>query len=226
GRPLADFQVVEGHLARMASTAWAMEALVAHVGRLEGEGRPIAVPSAAAKVFCSEGAFDLCDRAVQLHGALGFVEDTGMALLLRDCRVTRIFEGANDVLCVRIGTALATGAPDTERLVHGPGSVDPEPHREWMTANARLDALVDEARRRRGIALVRDQRWLAWLGQAHLALHAASASLATAGPGADAIARGTHACKTFVRRAHEALDRLTHAPDDTARDAALMEILR
>lgn len=226
GRPLADLQVVEGHLARMASTAWAMEALVAHVGRLEGAGRPIAVPSAAAKVFCSEGAFDICDRAVQLHGALGFVEDTGVALLLRDCRVTRIFEGANDVLCVRIGTALATGAPGTERLVHCAGSVDLEPHREWTTANARLDALLDEARRRKGIALIRDQRWLAWIGQAHVALHAASASLAAAGPGANASTRGAHACKTLVHRAHDALDCATHAPADAARDAALMEVLR
>ena len=49
----------------------------------------------ALKVLASELADDACDRAVQLHGALGYLEDPGIALLARDCRVTRIFEGAN-----------------------------------------------------------------------------------------------------------------------------------
>jgi alkylation response protein AidB-like acyl-CoA dehydrogenase len=61
------------------------------------------------KVFCSERAFDSSDTAVQLHGALGFIEPVGVARLLRDCRITRIFEGANDVLLVRAGLASLSG---------------------------------------------------------------------------------------------------------------------
>ena len=57
-------------------------------------------------MFCSEGAYEICDRALQLHGAMGFLEDTGVARLMRDCRVTRIFEGANDVLTIHYGTRL------------------------------------------------------------------------------------------------------------------------
>jgi hypothetical protein len=90
----------------MDATLFAMESLVAAAaGSLDA--RPDAPwATTAAKVFCSEGAFAVCDAAVQLHGAAGFLEPTGVARALRDCRVTRIFEGANDVLLVHLGAVL------------------------------------------------------------------------------------------------------------------------
>lgn len=107
GRPLAALDVVKERLARLAARHFAMEALVLATARQTDDER-LAVHSLAAKVFCSESAGWIADEAVQLHGALGFIEDTGLALVLRDVRVTRIFEGANDVLLTHLGASELT----------------------------------------------------------------------------------------------------------------------
>lgn len=104
GRPLFALDVVKERLARLRARHFAMEALVQATAKKE-QDEALAVSSLAAKVFCSEGAGWVADEAVQLHGALGFIEDTGLALVLRDVRVTRIFEGANDVLLTHLGTS-------------------------------------------------------------------------------------------------------------------------
>jgi alkylation response protein AidB-like acyl-CoA dehydrogenase len=104
GRPLAALDVVKEKLARMHARHFAMEALVHETARQQDD-EALAVHSLAAKVFCSEGGGYVADEAVQLHGALGFIEDTGVAMVVRDVRVTRIFEGANDVLLTHLGTS-------------------------------------------------------------------------------------------------------------------------
>jgi hypothetical protein len=71
----------------------------------EADFERLARLTTSAKVFCSEGSWELCDLAVQLHGGSGYIEDTGVAVMLRDARVTRIFEGANDVLLTHAGLA-------------------------------------------------------------------------------------------------------------------------
>lgn len=225
-RPIGTFQVVRGQVAAMASELRAMERLIEHVGGLEAQRAPIAMASAAAKVACSEGAFRICDRAVQLHGALGFVEDAGVALLLRDCRVTRIFEGANDVLLVRIGTALASSVPGMERRLHderGDGAEIFERELDaWHDADARLGAALSRARRRSGIALVREQLLLARLAEAHVWLLQASAVMASGGAPDP---RDAHATMLLSERAHRALDAAEHADTDAARDRAVTEVL-
>lgn len=106
GRPLAALEVVREQVARLEARTFGMAALVDEVARAEDE--VLLVRSLAAKVFASEGAWDVVDGALQLHGGLGFIEDTGLALMLRDLRVTRIFEGANDVLLAHLGASELT----------------------------------------------------------------------------------------------------------------------
>jgi alkylation response protein AidB-like acyl-CoA dehydrogenase len=105
GKPLRALEVVKEQLATMAATAFAMEALVAECCEADaaGERERLAFLSSAAKVLCSEGDWEICDRATQLHGGLGYIEESGVPLLLRDARITRIFEGANDVILGRLG---------------------------------------------------------------------------------------------------------------------------
>ncbi len=116
GRPLAALEVVREQVALLTARVFAMEALVDEVSR-ESE-KALLVRSLAAKVFSSEGAWAIVDGAIQLHGGLGFIEDTGLALLLRDVRVTRIFEGANDVLLAHLGASelLQTSPPPRAAL--------------------------------------------------------------------------------------------------------------
>ncbi|KHJ85760.1 acyl-CoA dehydrogenase protein [Oesophagostomum dentatum] len=63
--------------------------------------------AAIGKVAASENAWYVCDEAIQLHGGMGFMTETGLERIMRDLRIFRIFEGANDVM--RLFVAL-TGA--------------------------------------------------------------------------------------------------------------------
>ena len=59
--------------------------------------------AAMAKVFSSEAANRIVRRAVQIQGASGTLEASGVARLLRDCRVTQIYEGTSEVQRMVIG---------------------------------------------------------------------------------------------------------------------------
>ena len=50
-----------------------------------------------AKLFASEAADRICDRAVQIHGGYGYVRDFAAERHLRDVRVTRIYEGTSEI---------------------------------------------------------------------------------------------------------------------------------
>lgn len=153
GRPLDHLAVVADQLELAAARLYTMEALVRHASWQPAE---LDTRSLAAKVYCSEGACELADLAVQLHGGAGFIEETGVALLLRDARVTRIFEGANDVLRIHMGLIEATLAPPRPPLA-ALGTVG-----EAADAlAAAVSARVREARAALG----------ARLGGAHVVLH-------------------------------------------------------
>lgn len=108
GKTLGEMDVVRAQLADMRCLIVAAAALVARVDEDVPEGERLA-RSLAAKVFASEAAWEVADLAVQLHGGAGFIEETGVSLLLRDARIPRIFEGANDVLRIHLGMMEAGG---------------------------------------------------------------------------------------------------------------------
>jgi hypothetical protein len=117
GRTLASLDVVRGQIADMACAIFMIVASVRHAARaIDGKATidaandfdEAARRSLATKVLASEAAWDVVDNAVQLHGATGYIESSGLPLLLRDARVMRIFEGANDVLMLRAGALEAT----------------------------------------------------------------------------------------------------------------------
>jgi hypothetical protein len=105
----------------MSAIHFAMGALVRWTAKAEAQPELLARRSLAAKVIASEGAFEIADRALQLHGGSGYIEDSGLSLLLRDARITRIFEGANDVLLTRSG-ALEMTSTDEGAAEHEPGA--------------------------------------------------------------------------------------------------------
>ena len=67
--------------------------------RLAG-GQPTLHYSVAAKVFCTQTAFDLASDAVQVFGGIGLTKGTVVEMLLRDARASLIEDGANDVLAL------------------------------------------------------------------------------------------------------------------------------
>lgn len=170
GRPIAEFGAVRAQIASMAARVFAMETFAREAASTEGE-RAIESLSAMAKVFCSEATFEVCDRAVQLHGALGFIESAGVARLLRDCRITRIFEGANDVLLVRLGASALSGV---ELVGEGPR------RGECGALGARWKSTVAELRKRYGVRAVSHQLVLQRVARAAIAVRAAGAALCRA----------------------------------------------
>lgn len=228
GKPIGDPARSRAHLAAMASSVYAAEALVARVARDADRGISVATTSAMAKVFASETACDTSDRAIQLHGALGYIEDTGVARLLRDCRVTRIFEGANDVLLARVGTELLAAPRDSresrETTTHAALASARASHTALLT---KLRAAIDDARARHGVTVIRRQLLLERVARAATALEAIDATLCAAserGTERD-LALAAHAASRLSTVAANELDSLGRTEQDAERDAGITDAL-
>ncbi len=98
GAPLADLQMVQGHLAEMALDVDASALLVYRAAWAKDAGAPRVTREAAmAKLFSTEQAQKTIDRAVQLHGGDGVRSGATVERLYREIRALRIYEGASDV---------------------------------------------------------------------------------------------------------------------------------
>lgn len=224
GRPIGAFGATQGHVADMAARLYAMESLVREVGEAEATGAPIDRTSSVAKVFCSEAAFEACDAAVQLHGALGFIEPAGVARLLRDCRITRIFEGANDVLLVRAGVALVTSLDPAPPPLGSRVTGELAGAAEVCDAlAARLREAVEAARRAYGVRVVHAQVLLQRLARAEVCLTAARAAVLRAwssGESKDVVLAG-RAVEALAREGVRHVEDVARAAEDAARAEAV-----
>lgn len=164
GRPLARFPLVKASLAEMRAEIFAIERVLERVCTSD----EIALPSTVLKILGSEGSWRIVDRAVQLMGGAGFIEDAGMARRLRDVRVTRIFEGANDVLRLSLASdALAWKTAPLRELSFEP--------RIDERLGAFLDTL-DQVKKTWGFRLFERQALQVHLADAIVSLYAAIAS--------------------------------------------------
>ncbi|MGF1660416.1 MAG: acyl-CoA dehydrogenase family protein [Rubrimonas sp.] len=99
GKPLAAQQAVQFMLAEMATKLEASRLMVWRAAAALDAGAPDAtMRSAMAKQFATDACFDVVDAALQLHGGYGYVKATGVEQRLRDLRVHRILEGANEIM--------------------------------------------------------------------------------------------------------------------------------
>ncbi|MGQ0655900.1 MAG: acyl-CoA dehydrogenase family protein [Betaproteobacteria bacterium] len=110
GKRLIEHQAVSFRLADMATQIEAARQLYLHAARLRDAGEPCLMEASMAKLFASDMAEKVCSDAIQIHGGYGYVTDFPVARLWRDVRVTRIYEGANDIQRLVIGRALDEGA--------------------------------------------------------------------------------------------------------------------
>jgi len=212
-RAIGDFDATRFAVATMEATLFAMESLVDDAARSLDVRADAPWAATAAKVFCSEGAFAVCDAAVQLHGAQGFLEPTGVARALRDCRVTRIFEGANDVLLVHLGAALLGRRERSTHPALRHSAIDELDRRRDDAAAQYRDAMGVRATQRQLLA----QR----LARAEVYSRAAWASLGRAareGAGGDV---ANFAVDLLVRDAHRQLDHLRDLDADERASAML-----
>lgn len=97
GHPIGDFQGLQFMIADMANQLAAARALGLHAAGLRGTGRRFSSEAAHAKLFASEAAWGIADKALQIHGGYGYTRDYPLERYLRDLRIFRIYEGSSEI---------------------------------------------------------------------------------------------------------------------------------
>lgn len=97
GQPIGAFQAVQHMLADMATELAAARALMLSVARTLDQGGEARAEASMAKLFCSETAFRIADRAVQVHGGEGIVQGSRVEFLFRLLRMYRVLTGTSEI---------------------------------------------------------------------------------------------------------------------------------
>jgi alkylation response protein AidB-like acyl-CoA dehydrogenase len=100
GRPIAEHQLIAGMLADMETRCEAARGLLYKVGQLidEGaEGQELTKLSAMAKLYCTDVAMDVTTDAVQVLGGYGYIQEYPVERMMRDAKITQIYEGTNQI---------------------------------------------------------------------------------------------------------------------------------
>jgi acyl-CoA dehydrogenase len=113
GAPIGRFQLVQAMLAESHAELLAARSMVIDVAARYDSGEDTSVGPSSAKLFCSEMVARATDRAVQVHGGLGYLRTTPVERFYRDARLYRLYEGTSEVQKIIIGGALlrAAGMP-------------------------------------------------------------------------------------------------------------------
>jgi acyl-CoA dehydrogenase len=97
GKPIAEFQLIQGMIADSKTESLAAKALTLATARKRDAGENVTLDAAAAKYFASEMVGRVADRAVQIHGGAGYIADYGVERFYRDVRLFRIYEGTSQI---------------------------------------------------------------------------------------------------------------------------------
>ena len=106
GAPIGRFQLVQAMLADMHAELLAARSMVRDVAARYDSGEDTSVGPSSAKLFCTEMVGRAVDKAVQVHGGLGYLRTTPVERFYRDARLYRLYEGTSEVQRVIIGGAL------------------------------------------------------------------------------------------------------------------------
>jgi alkylation response protein AidB-like acyl-CoA dehydrogenase len=108
GKPIGSFQGVSFMLADMATQTEAARALVYAAARtIDGGAKDISKISAMCKLFASDTAMKVTTDAVQVLGGYGYMREYPVEKMMRDAKITQIYEGTNQIQRDVIGNALA-----------------------------------------------------------------------------------------------------------------------
>ena len=90
-------------LAEMAAKIYPMESIVYRCAHDFDQGKDVSVQAAILKLFASEAMTEIADKALQVHGGMGFSRELPMERYYRDARILRIFEGTTEIQKMIIG---------------------------------------------------------------------------------------------------------------------------
>jgi alkylation response protein AidB-like acyl-CoA dehydrogenase len=97
GKTISDLQSIQFKLADMATQIEAARLLCFKAAWLKDNGQPYGQASAMAKLFASQAAMDITIEAVQIHGGYGYVKEYHVERLMRDAKITQIYEGTSEI---------------------------------------------------------------------------------------------------------------------------------
>lgn len=97
GKPISDLQAIQFKLADMATKIEAARLLTYQAAWLESKGLPYGKASAMSKVFASDTAMEVTTEAVQVFGGYGFIREYPVERMMRDAKITQIYEGTNEI---------------------------------------------------------------------------------------------------------------------------------
>ena len=106
GKPIAEHQGIAFKLADMATSIDAARLLCLDAARKKDAGLDYSKESAMAKLFASKTAMDVTIEAIQVHGGYGYVKEYHVERLMRDAKITQIYEGTSEIQKIVISRAL------------------------------------------------------------------------------------------------------------------------
>jgi alkylation response protein AidB-like acyl-CoA dehydrogenase len=106
GKPIAGFQLVQELIADTAVEVDAARLLTWRVADLKMRGEKYTLAASMAKYYASEASVRAANNAVQVHGGYGYVDEFVVGKLLRDARVTTLYEGTSQIQKLLIGRAV------------------------------------------------------------------------------------------------------------------------
>lgn len=106
GKEISKHQAIQFKLADMATQIEAARLLCLKAANLKDEHKDYAMASAMAKLFASQVAMDTTIEAVQVHGGYGYVKEFHVERLMRDAKITQIYEGTSEIQKIVISRGL------------------------------------------------------------------------------------------------------------------------
>jgi len=103
GESISKFQAVQFMLADMAAKIYPMESIVYRCAYDFDQGKDVSFDAAVVKLYASEAMTEVADKALQVHGGMGFSRELPMERYYRDARILRIFEGTTEIQKMIIG---------------------------------------------------------------------------------------------------------------------------
>jgi len=103
GQTISKFQAIQFMLAEISAKIYPMESIIYRTAYNYDLNKDISTEAAIVKLVCSEGVSEIADKAIQIHGGMGFSRELPLERYYRDARVLKIFEGTNEIQKMIIG---------------------------------------------------------------------------------------------------------------------------
>ena len=100
GKPIVEHQLIAAKLADMETRCEAARGLLYRFGRMVDERADeaeLTKASAMAKLYCTDTAMDVTTEAVQILGGYGYIREYPVERMMRDAKITQIYEGTNEI---------------------------------------------------------------------------------------------------------------------------------